>query len=63
MDKEARTELIKSIHHRCHIYMIIMASYSPLTEQILPTLLEDLFEDCQNIMDTCIIEYREFGEE
>ena len=62
MDKEL-TELIKSIRNRCDIYILI-TNISSLSheeradvEHLLPTLLEDLFTDAQEIIDNYCIKH------
>ena len=48
MDKDQVTELIKQIRNRCDIYMLIRDN--PVADHLLPTLLEDLHEDSQEII-------------
>ena len=50
MDKDEVTELIKAIHNRCHIYLLICNE--SIAEGALPTLLEDIYEDCETIIDS-----------
>ena len=50
---EELTELIKSIKNRCDIYLLICHSGA---EHLLPTLLEDLYVDAQQIIDEyCVV--------
>ena len=54
MDKAEITEVIKAIRNRCDIYMLICDN--PVADHLLPTLLEDLHTDSQNIIDGCCVE-------
>jgi len=54
MDKPEVTELIKQIRNRCDIYAII--SVYPIADHLLPTLLEDIYEDCQAIIHGFCVE-------
>ena len=48
-------ELVKSIRNRCDIFLYICDS--PECQHLLPTLLEDLYVDAQQIIDNfCIVE-------
>jgi hypothetical protein len=49
MDKAEVTELIKAIRNRCDIYMLICDN--AIADHLLPTLLEDLHLDSQDIID------------
>ena len=57
MDKELITELIRQIRNRCDIYMLIKDD--PNAGYLLPTLLEDIHEDSQAIIDGFCIEENE----
>ena len=51
---DERTELIKSIRNRCEIYLALHQVTSSYIEAIIPTLLEDLYADAQQIvLDYC----------
>ena len=54
MGKAEITEVIKAIRNRCDIYMLICDN--PVADHLLPTLLEDLHTDSQNIIDGYCIE-------
>jgi hypothetical protein len=54
MDKGEVTELIKAIRNRCDIYMLIRNN--SIADHLLPTLLEDLHEDSQVIIDGYCVE-------
>ena len=48
-------ELVKSIRNRCDIFLIIYEL--PHAQKLLPTLLEDLYADAQQIIwDYCLEE-------
>ena len=49
MSKAEVTELMKAIRNRCDIYMLICEN--PVADHLLPTLLEDMHEDSQAIID------------
>ena len=49
MDKAEVTELVKQIRTRCDIYTLICGN--PIADHLLPTILEDLHEDSQAIID------------
>ena len=53
MDTEL-TELVRAIRNRCDIYLILKEVVK--TEHLMPTLLEDLFIDAQEIMDSYCVE-------
>ncbi len=48
------TELVRAIRNRCDIYML--ACDNPEAHRLLPTLLEDLYDDAQTIIDEYCIE-------
>jgi hypothetical protein len=48
------TELIKAIRNRCDIYLLIQDSTE--IKHAIPTLLEDMHEDSQAIMDEYCVE-------
>ena len=47
MDRAEVTELVKSIVNRCLIYLLIEGKEN---EDLLPTLLEDIYQDAQEIV-------------
>ena len=57
MDEELK-ELVKSIRNRTEIFLLICDL--PHAQKLLATLLEDLFQDAQTIIDKhCVV--REIG--
>ena len=44
-----RDDLVRQILNRCLIYLIINGHKD--AEKLIPTLLEDNYEDCQEIID------------
>ena len=53
---DERTELIKSIRNRCEIYLALHQVTSPYIEAVIPTLLEDLYRDAQELaLEYCAI--------
>lgn len=46
-------EVVKAIHTRCHIFFSLREDFEN-TKWMLPTLLEDLYEDCQEILEYCV---------
>jgi len=55
MDNELK-ELIKSIKNRCLIFELICQVDAVGAEKLLPTLLKDLYQDAQEIVDNyCIV--------
>jgi len=54
MTKDEVTERMKAIRNRCDIYMLIYDN--PIADHLLPTLLEDLHIDSQDIIDGYCIE-------
>ena len=54
MDKSDVTELVKAIRNRCDIYAFLQQY--PTADHLLPTLLEDLHEDSQAIIDGFCVE-------
>ena len=52
------TELVKQVRNRCDIYLLLLRSHycEESIQPLLPTLLEDMFEDCQQVIDHhCVI--------
>ena len=49
MNKDEVTELVRQIRNRADIYMFICDN--PIADHLLPTLLEDMHEDSQAIID------------
>jgi len=49
MDKNEVTEYVKAIRNRCDIYLLIYGDEG--ADRLLPTILEDLHEDSQDIID------------
>ena len=49
-----RTELVRAIANRCEIYLILQSVEN--TEHLIPTVLEDLFDDAQMVIDEYCIE-------
>ena len=56
MDKGEVTELIKQIRNRCDLYILVCQN--PIADHLLPTLLEDVHEDSQAIIDGFCVEDR-----
>jgi len=51
------TELIKAIRNRCEIYLVLQNSIDrEKISHAIPTLLEDIHEDSQAIMDEYCVE-------
>jgi len=47
-------ELMKSITNRCVIFELIKDE--PLAGDVVATLVEDMFADCQEVIKYCVVE-------
>ncbi len=56
-DLKERDELIKQIRNRCEAYLLLRSLPNALEiDHLMPTLIEDIFEDCQELIDShCVV--------
>jgi len=54
------TELVKQVRNRCDIYLLLLQGHycEKSIEPLLPTLLEDMYEDCKEMIDRyCVVHH------
>jgi len=55
-DRHELKELLKSIRNRCEIAEFLIDSGVSSVDKWLPTILEDMYVDCQTVIDEYCVE-------